>query len=103
MEQRSFNAYHVPAQISINTSTNGVSSQNRIFDESTYEYDKVSSSSSEDAKAEQEKAYDYIPQPSQEDEYDYESPYWEPADKKAELLGQFRKLKIRNVVQDDIK
>ena len=37
------------------------------------------------------------------DEYDYEIPYWAPADRKAELLGQFKKLKIPSVVQQDLK
>ena len=35
--------------------------------------------------------------------YDYESPYWAPADKKTELLSQFRKLRIQSVAQKDLE
>ena len=35
--------------------------------------------------------------------YDYENPYWMPADKKEELLGQFKKLQIKNVAQKDLE
>ncbi len=48
--------------------------------------------------------YDYARKDNgHDDEYDYESPYWEPADKKTELLSQFRKLKIKSVAQKDIE
>ena len=38
-----------------------------------------------------------------EDTYDYESPYWAPADKKTELLRQFKKLRIQSVAEEDIE
>ena len=37
------------------------------------------------------------------EEYDYKNPYWMPADKKEELLGQFKKLQIKNVAQKDLE
>ena len=52
---------------------------------------------------EQEVAYEYIPQEVQDDEYDYESPYWAPAEKKNELLRQFKKLRIPSVPQKDLE
>ena len=48
--------------------------------------------------------YDYAGQEDGPiDEYDYENPYWVPADKKAELLNQFRKLRIQSVTQKDLE
>ncbi len=47
--------------------------------------------------------YDYIPRVAQVDDYDYESPFWAPADKRTELLRQFEKLKIRSVAEDTIE
>lgn len=48
--------------------------------------------------------YDYAGQEDgSDDEYDYESPYWAPADRKAELLNQFRKLRIQSVTQKDLE
>ena len=47
--------------------------------------------------------YNYTPEQTEADEYDYESPYWEPADKKTELLNQFEKLKIPSVSEEDIE
>ena len=47
--------------------------------------------------------YDYIPVWNDRDDYDYESPYWEPSDKKSELLKQFKKLKIPSVKEKDIQ
>ena len=38
-----------------------------------------------------------------DDYYDYESPYWAPADMKTELLNQFRKLRIPSVETKDIE
>ena len=37
------------------------------------------------------------------EDYDYDSPYWTPADKKVELLSQFRKLKIQLILPENIK
>ena len=37
------------------------------------------------------------------EDYDYDSPYWAPAGKKVELLSQFRKLKIRKILPENIK
>ena len=50
-----------------------------------------------------EYVYDYIPQASNDDDYDYESPYWVPADQKTELLSQFRKLRIPSVALKEIE
>ena len=47
--------------------------------------------------------YNYSSGQTEADEYDYESPYWEPADKKTELLNQFKKLKIPSVSEKDIE
>ena len=47
--------------------------------------------------------YDYISGRNERDDYDYESPYWEPSDKKTELLKQFKKLKIPSVREKDIQ
>ncbi len=44
-----------------------------------------------------------IPNKEESDEYDYESPYWAPADKRTGLLSQLRKLKINSVTQKDIE
>ena len=37
------------------------------------------------------------------EDYDYDSPYWTPADKKVELLSQFRKLKIQRILPENIE
>ena len=37
------------------------------------------------------------------DGYDYENPYWMPADKNEELLGQFKKLRIKSVALKDLE
>ena len=37
------------------------------------------------------------------EDYDYDNPYWTPADKKAELLSQFRKLMIQRILPENIK
>ena len=37
------------------------------------------------------------------EEYDYENPYWMPADKKEELLEQLKKLQIKSVAQKDLE
>ena len=42
-------------------------------------------------------------QDSAVEDYDYDSPYWTPADKKVELLSQFRKLKIQRILPENIK
>ena len=36
-------------------------------------------------------------------DYDYETPYWAPADKRKDLLSQFKKLRIRSVAENDIE
>ncbi len=51
-----------------------------------------------------EEAYDYAPELSKnDDEYDYENPYWAPANKRTELLRQFRKLRIQSVAQKELE
>ena len=48
--------------------------------------------------------YDFPPEMSgKRDEYDYESSYWLPSDQKAELLSQFRKLRMHSVAQKDLE
>ena len=37
------------------------------------------------------------------EDYDYDSPYWTPADKKVELLSQFSKLKIQRILPENIE
>ena len=37
------------------------------------------------------------------EDYDYDSPYWTPADKKVELLSQFRKLMIHRILPENIE
>ena len=37
------------------------------------------------------------------EDYDYDSPYWTPADKKVGLLSQFRKLKIQRILPENIE
>ena len=37
------------------------------------------------------------------EDYDYDNPYWTPADKKVELLSQFRKLKIQEILPENIE
>lgn len=48
-------------------------------------------------------AYEYSPQSSADDEYDYECPYWAPADMRSELLSQFRKLRMPSVAQKELE
>ena len=50
----------------------------------------------------EEKANEYD-SASLAEEYDYENPYWMPADKKEELLEQFKKLRIKSVAQKDLE
>ena len=50
-----------------------------------------------------EHAYDYTTGPGGSDEYDYENPYWAPAEEKEGLLTQFRKLKIQSIAQKDLE
>ena len=50
-----------------------------------------------------EHAYDYTTTPTGSDEYDYENPYWAPAEEKEGLLTQFRKLKIQSIAQKDVE
>ncbi len=75
--------------------------KNERFDDAEYETASLPPS------PEGNEVYDYVPQESHEarndDEYDYESPYWAPADKKSELLSQFRKLRLRSAAQKDIE
>ena len=44
-----------------------------------------------------------LPVGNTNNEYDYDSPYWAPADRKTELLSQFRKLRIPSVTQKDLE
>lgn len=72
------------------------------------EYDSTTLSPSCDPKEAllpdiDETAYDYIPRDAEDDEYDYECPYWEPADKKNQLLSQFRKLRLPSVAQKELE
>ena len=70
------------------------------------EYEVVSSSeacSSQEA-SKVEEVYDYVPKMSRnDDEYDYESPYWAPADKRTELFRQFKKLRIQSIAQKELE
>lgn len=46
--------------------------------------------------------YDYIRQAG-EGEYDYDSPYWRPADEEKELLAALKKLRITSVAHEELK
>ena len=48
--------------------------------------------------------YDYIPSPDQAfDDYDYESPFWEPSSERKKLMQQFRKLGVRSITQKELE
>ena len=38
-----------------------------------------------------------------EDFYDYDSPYWMPSNEERELMTQFKKLRIPNISQKELK
>ena len=42
-------------------------------------------------------------QPSSHKNYNYESPYWLPSNEEAELLSQFKDLRMRSVAQKDLE
>ena len=46
--------------------------------------------------------HSFSEQNSAVEDYDYDSPYWTPADKKVELLFQFRKLMIQRILPENI-
>ena len=50
-----------------------------------------------------EETYDYVPQVSSAEDYDYESPYWAPSSERSKLLEQFRKLQIPSVSQKELE
>ena len=59
------------------------------------EYESVSVTSLE--------VYDFTPQSAKGEDYDYETPFWSPADKKTDLLAQFKKLRIPSIEEADIE
>ena len=79
-----------------------ISCRNEMFDNNEYESASLTPPVEE---SEALKVYDYVPHEASkdDDEYDYESPYWAPSDKKAELLSQFKKLRIQSVTQKELE
>jgi hypothetical protein len=47
--------------------------------------------------------YDYSPQSVGADDYDYETPYQSPADKKIGLFAQFEKLRIPSIAGSNLE
>ncbi len=41
--------------------------------------------------------------PQQDDDYDYDCPYWSPSNMEQELIAQFRKLRIPNIPEQELK